>query len=49
MISPERLRRYPHCAGAGDELLRHVAMLAEEKTFDRAIGCSRKVSSPGIC
>jgi CRP-like cAMP-binding protein len=34
MISPERLRRYPHCAGAGDELLRRVAMLAEEKTFE---------------
>ncbi len=34
MISPERLRRYPHCAGAGDELLGRVAMLAEEKTFE---------------
>jgi CRP-like cAMP-binding protein len=34
MISPERLRRYPHCAGAGDELLGRVAMIADEKTFE---------------
>jgi len=34
MISPERLRRYAHCAGASDELLKKVAMLAAEKTFD---------------
>jgi CRP-like cAMP-binding protein len=34
MISPERLRRFPHCAGAGDELLKQVAMLAAEKPFE---------------
>jgi CRP-like cAMP-binding protein len=33
MISPERLRRYPHCANAPDELLRDVAMIAQERTF----------------
>lgn len=33
MISPERLRRFPHCAGAPYELLKQVAMLAEEVTF----------------
>jgi len=33
MISPERLRRYPHCAGAPDELLKAVAMLAHERHF----------------
>jgi len=33
MISPERLRRYPHCAGAPDDLLRKVAMLADEVSF----------------
>ena len=34
MISPERLRRFAHCAGASDELLKQVAMLASEKPFD---------------
>jgi CRP-like cAMP-binding protein len=34
MISPERLRRFAHCAGANDELLKQVAMLASEKPFD---------------
>ncbi len=33
MISPERLRRFPHCAGAPDDLLKKVAMLAEEASF----------------
>lgn len=33
MISPERLRKQPHCAGAPDDLLRKVAMLAEERLF----------------
>lgn len=33
MISPERLRRYPHCAGAPDEMLKSVAMLAQERRF----------------
>jgi CRP-like cAMP-binding protein len=33
MISPERLRRYAHCAGASDELLKMVAMLAAERPF----------------
>jgi CRP/FNR family cyclic AMP-dependent transcriptional regulator len=33
MISPERLRRYSHCAGAPDELLKKVAMLAQERNF----------------
>lgn len=33
MISPERLRRYPHCAGAPDDLLKAVAMLARERSF----------------
>jgi len=33
MISPERLRRYPHCAGAPDDLLKAVAMLAHERHF----------------
>ncbi|HLC02204.1 MAG TPA: cyclic nucleotide-binding domain-containing protein [Anaerolineales bacterium] len=33
MISPERLRRYPHCAGAPDEMLKSVAMLARERPF----------------
>ena len=34
MISPERLRRYAHCAGASDELLKQVAMIAAERPFD---------------
>jgi CRP/FNR family cyclic AMP-dependent transcriptional regulator len=34
MISPERLRRYPHCAGAPDDLLKSVAMLARERPFE---------------
>jgi CRP-like cAMP-binding protein len=34
MISPERLRRFAHCAGASDELLKQVAMLAAEKPFE---------------
>jgi len=34
MISPERLRRFAHCAGASDELLKQVAMLAAERPFD---------------
>lgn len=33
MISPERLRRQPHCAGAPDSLLREVASIARERTF----------------
>lgn len=33
MISPERLRRYPHCANTPDDLLREVAMLAQERMF----------------
>ena len=36
MISPERLRRFAHCAGATDELLKQVAMLASERPFDAA-------------
>jgi CRP-like cAMP-binding protein len=34
MISPERLRRFSYCAGASDDLLKQVAMLASEKPFD---------------
>jgi CRP-like cAMP-binding protein len=34
MISPERLRRFAHCAGASDELLKQVAMMASERPFD---------------
>jgi len=33
MISPEKLRRYAHCAGAPDELLKRVAMLGGERSF----------------
>ena len=33
MISPERLRRFPHCAGASDEMLKQVAMLGKERNF----------------
>lgn len=33
MISPERLRRFPHCAGIPDEMLKQVAMLAKERQF----------------
>jgi CRP-like cAMP-binding protein len=33
MISPERLRRFPHCAGASDEMLKQVAMLGRERVF----------------
>jgi CRP/FNR family cyclic AMP-dependent transcriptional regulator len=33
MISPEKLRRFAHCAGAPDDLLKQVAMIAEEKTY----------------
>ena len=31
MISPEMLRRYPYFAGIGEESLKAVAMIAEEK------------------
>jgi len=30
MISPELLRRYPYFAGVGDEVLKEVAMIADE-------------------
>lgn len=33
MISPERLRRQRHCAGAPDALLREVASIATEKSI----------------
>ena len=33
MISPEVLRRYPYFAGLGDESLKQLAMIAEEKTI----------------
>jgi CRP/FNR family cyclic AMP-dependent transcriptional regulator len=33
MISPEVLRRYPHFAGIGDECLKAVAMISEERDF----------------
>jgi CRP-like cAMP-binding protein len=33
MISPERLRRFPHCAGASYEMLQRVAALANERGF----------------
>jgi len=33
MVSPELLRRYPCFAGIGQETLRKLAMLAEEKLF----------------
>ena len=33
MISPEKLRRYAHCAGAPDDLLKQVAMLGGERSF----------------
>jgi CRP-like cAMP-binding protein len=32
MISPELLRRYPQFAGLGEESLKHLAMIADEKT-----------------
>jgi CRP/FNR family transcriptional regulator, cyclic AMP receptor protein len=35
MISPERLRKQPHCAGAPDDLLRKVAMLTAERPFGK--------------
>ncbi|OGT24974.1 MAG: hypothetical protein A2Z17_00645 [Gammaproteobacteria bacterium RBG_16_66_13] len=38
MISPERLRKQPHCAGAPEELLRKVAMLADERPFRKDEG-----------
>jgi CRP-like cAMP-binding protein len=34
LISPEKLRKYPHCAGAPDELLKKVAMLGKEQEFN---------------
>lgn len=34
MISPERLRRFPHCAQAPDEMLKKVAMISEGRDFD---------------
>jgi CRP-like cAMP-binding protein len=33
MISPERLRRFPHCAGASYDMLQQVAVLANEHSF----------------
>ncbi len=33
MISPERLRRYPHFAGVSEEGLKEVAMISEEREF----------------
>jgi CRP-like cAMP-binding protein len=33
MISPERLRKFPHCAQAPDEILKQVAMISEAKAF----------------
>jgi CRP-like cAMP-binding protein len=33
MISPEVLRRYPHFAGIGEECLKAVAMISEERDF----------------
>src|SRR3989304_4255357 len=33
MISPERLRRFPHCGGAPDEMLKQVPMLGKERNF----------------
>ncbi len=32
MISPEMLRRYPYFAGTGDESLKQIAMIAEERS-----------------
>jgi CRP-like cAMP-binding protein len=34
MISPERLRRFPHCAAAPDELIKDLAIIGEELVFD---------------
>jgi CRP/FNR family cyclic AMP-dependent transcriptional regulator len=33
MISPERLRKFPHCAEAPDEMLKKVAMISEGRAF----------------
>jgi CRP/FNR family cyclic AMP-dependent transcriptional regulator len=33
MISPERLRRFPHCASAPDELLKNLAIIGEVLKF----------------
>jgi CRP-like cAMP-binding protein len=33
MISPEALRRYPHFAGIGEDALKAVAMISEERKF----------------
>ncbi len=33
MISPERLRRQPHCAGVPEAILKSVARLAQERPF----------------
>jgi CRP-like cAMP-binding protein len=34
MISPERIRRYPHFAPIDEQCLKEVAMLAEERTYE---------------
>jgi len=34
MISPETLRRYPHFAMLGDESLKRLAMLSEERCYE---------------
>ncbi len=33
MISPEVLRRYPHFAGTGEDCLREVGLISEEREF----------------
>jgi CRP/FNR family cyclic AMP-dependent transcriptional regulator len=35
MISPERLRRFSHCAQAPDEMLKKVAMISEGRVFKK--------------
>ena len=35
MISPELLRRYPLFARQSDEMLKQIAMIAQEKVFDK--------------
>lgn len=34
MISPERLRRFPHCATAPDELLKNIAIIGDVLKFE---------------
>ena len=49
MISPEVLRRYTYFAGIGEEGLKQISMIAEEKSIPAGAGFLTRAIRPRTC